>query len=453
MNRIYLDNASTAFPKAPGTAEAISGYITSGCINLYRTESRLSESGFDVLMSLRSMLSSLYGYNHMECIAFTRSITESMNWIIKGLFSSGDRVAVTANEHNAVMRPLHQVGVEIFRIPSDREGYTLWEAADSIIPPGVKGLIVNAAGNVSGAVQDLGKAAEIARRYRIPLIVDTAQSSPYTSIDMEDLGIAALGFTGHKGFLGPEGTGGMILRRDLAQMISPLIAGGTGSESDSEDLPLNVSREILQENRVMVSIRNASVKKLLGEFRKISENNPELYSKFIAEYNRPLKEGLYSDYANRDSLLDLVRYKSSTEDGYVSLKEYKSRMKADQKAIYYITGGKEEVLRTSPLVAAYREKGYEVLIMGDDIDDIVVASIGEYDKTPLKAINKAGALSDLKSDEDKAKEEAKKPVAEKIRKALGDRVKDVVISSRLTDTPAAVILSDDDPSVQMQRLL
>ena len=91
--------------------------------------------------------------------------------------------------------------------------------------------------------------------------------------------------------------------------------------------------------------------------------------------------------------------------------------------------------------------------MGDDIDDIVVASIGEYDKTPLKAINKAGALSDLKSDEDKAKEEAKKPVAEKIRKALGDRVKDVVISSRLTDTPAAVILSDDDPSVQMQRLM
>lgn len=237
MNRIYLDNASTAFPKAPGTAEAISGYITSGCINLYRTESRLSESGFDVLMSLRSMLSSLYGYNHMECIAFTRSITESMNWIIKGLFSSGDRVAVTANEHNAVMRPLHQVGVEVFRIPSDREGYTLWEAADSIIPPGVKGLIVNAAGNVSGAVQDLGKAADTARRYRIPLIVDTAQSSPYISIDMEDLGIAALGFTGHKGFLGPEGTGGMILRRDLAQMISPLIAGGTGSESDSEDLP------------------------------------------------------------------------------------------------------------------------------------------------------------------------------------------------------------------------
>ena len=222
---------------------------------------------------------------------------------------------------------------------------------------------------------------------------------------------------------------------------------------DSEDLPLNVSREILQENRVMASIRSASVKKLLGEFKKISENNPELYTKFIAEYNRPLKEGLYSDYSNRDTLLDLVRYKSSTEDGYVSLKEYKSRMKDGQKAIYYISGGKEDVLRTSPLVAAYREKGYEVLIMCDDIDDIVVSTIGEYDKTPLRAINKAGALDDLKSDEDKAKEEEKKPVAEKIKKALGDKVKDVVISSRLTDSPAAVILGDDDPSVQMQRLM
>ena len=171
---------------------------------------------------------------------------------------------------------------------------------------------------------------------------------------------------------------------------------------DSEDLPLNVSREILQENRVMTAIRNASVKKLLGEFRKIAENNPELYKKFIAEYNRPLKEGLYSDYANRETLLELVRYKSTADDGYVSLKEYKSRMKEGQKAIYYISGGKEDVLRTSPLVAAYREKGYEVLIMGDDIDDIVVSTIGEYDKTPLRAINKAGALDDLKSEEDKA---------------------------------------------------
>ncbi len=222
---------------------------------------------------------------------------------------------------------------------------------------------------------------------------------------------------------------------------------------DSEDLPLNVSREILQENRVMMSIRNASVKKLLGEFKKISENNPELYSKFIAEYGRPIKEGLYSDYANHDTLVELVRYKSSESDGYVSLKEYKERMKEGQKAIYYITGAKESILKTSPLVAAYKAKGYEVLIMGDDIDEIVVNTIGTYGDVPLKAINKEEALDDLKSEEDKAKEEDKKGIAEKIKNALGDKVKDVKISTRLTSAPAAVVLSNDDVSIQMQRMM
>ena len=222
---------------------------------------------------------------------------------------------------------------------------------------------------------------------------------------------------------------------------------------DSEDLPLNVSREILQENRVMLSIKNASVKKLLSEFKKIAENNPELYAKFIAEYNRPLKEGLYSDYSQRDTLLELVRYKSSEKDGYVSLNEYKERMKEGQKAIYYISGGKEDVLKASPLVAAYREKGYEVLIMCDDIDDIVISTISSYKDVPLKAINKKGAMDDLKTDDDKKKEEEKKPVAEKMKAALGDKVKDVLVSTRLTDTPAAVIMGDDDPSMQMQRLM
>ena len=222
---------------------------------------------------------------------------------------------------------------------------------------------------------------------------------------------------------------------------------------DSEDLPLNVSREILQENRVMSAIRNGSVKKLLSEFQKISENNPELYQKFIKEYNRPLKEGLYSDYANRDALLELVRFKSSEVEGYVSLKEYKERMKEGQKAIYYIAGGKEDVLKNSPLIEAYKKKGYEVLIMCDDIDDFVLTSIPEYKEMPLKAINKSGALDDLESEEDKAKAEESKPIAEKIKKALADRVKEVKISTRLTSSPSAVVVDENDPTVQMQRLM
>lgn len=222
---------------------------------------------------------------------------------------------------------------------------------------------------------------------------------------------------------------------------------------DSEDLPLNVSREILQENKVMTAIRNGSVKKLLGEFKKISENNPELYDKFIAQYNRPLKEGLYSDYANKDALMELVRYKSSSRDGNVSLKMYKESMKEDQKAIYYLTGGSEATLKASPLLEAYRKKGIEVLIMCDDIDEIVVSAMWEYEGLPFKAINKSGALDDIKDDETEKKKEEKKAVAEKIKNALGDKVKDVVVSTRLVDTAACVVMDENDPSVQMQRIL
>ncbi len=222
---------------------------------------------------------------------------------------------------------------------------------------------------------------------------------------------------------------------------------------DSEDLPLNVSREILQQNRVMSAIRTASVKKLLGEFQKISDQNPELYAKFIEQFNRPLKEGLYSDYANRDALLELVRFKSSSEEGYVSLASYKERMKTDQKSIYYIAGGKESTLKASPLLEAYRKKGYEVLIMSDDIDDIVVGSIGTYKELPLKAINKSGAVDDLKEEGDKEKSKESKGLIKKIKKALGDRVKDVVASSRLVQSPAVVVVDENDPSVQMQQIL
>ena len=222
---------------------------------------------------------------------------------------------------------------------------------------------------------------------------------------------------------------------------------------DSEDLPLNVSREILQENRIMSAIRNGSVKKLLSEFKKISENNPELYDKFIREYNRPLKEGLYSDYANRDTLLELVRYKSNEVEGFTSLKAYKERMKEGQKAIYYITGGKENILRNSPLLASYKKKGYEVLIMDDDIDEIVISMVGEYQELPLKAINKSGAMDDIKEEKSEDEKKNDTSLVERFKALLGDRVKDVVASDRLVDTPAVIVMDENDPSWQMQRLM
>ncbi len=236
---------------------------------------------------------------------------------------------------------------------------------------------------------------------------------------------------------------------------------------DSEDLPLNVSREILQKNRILASIQSASVKKLLGEFRKLSENDPEKYERFINEFNRPLKEGLYSDYGHREELAELVRFKTTYEpeaegkekqvSSWTSFADYVNRMKSDQKAIYYITGGDEKTLRQSPHLEAYRAKGLEVLIMSDEIDDIVIPSLGKYKEWDLKAVNRAGSDEELASEEEKKaaeeKEKDSKPVVEKIKKALGERVKDVRVSRRLADSPSCIVVDENDPSLQMERMM
>ena len=233
---------------------------------------------------------------------------------------------------------------------------------------------------------------------------------------------------------------------------------------DSEDLPLNVSREILQQNRILTNIKTSSVKKLLGEFKKLSEKTDDegkkQWSKFVSQYNRPLKEGLYSDYANREELADLVRFKSTAEEGtgddkWTSFADYVQRMKPDQKAIYYITGSDEKQLRASPLLEAYKSKGFEVIIMADEIDDIVIPSLNKYKDFDLKAVNRAGSDEELGVDKAEAEKKAEefKPVVEKIKKALGERVKDVVLSKRLSDSPSCIVVDENDPSLQLERMM
>ena len=227
---------------------------------------------------------------------------------------------------------------------------------------------------------------------------------------------------------------------------------------DSEDLPLNVSREILQQNRILNNIRSASVKKLLGEFKKLAETDKGKYETFITEYNRPLKEGLYSDYEHRDELLELIRFRTTNEENtWTSLADYVQRMKEGQKAIYYITGGDEKALRQSPHLEAYKAKGLEVLIMPDEIDDIVIPSVGKYKDWELKAANRAGSDEELSTDEEKkeAKQKEKdfKPIVEKIKTALGDAVKEVRLSKRLADSPSCIVVDENDPSLQMERMM
>jgi molecular chaperone HtpG len=230
---------------------------------------------------------------------------------------------------------------------------------------------------------------------------------------------------------------------------------------DSEDLPLNVSREILQQNKVLINIKNASVKKILSELETISETDTEKWNTFISEFNRPLKEGLYSDWANRDAIMKLIRFKSSAVDGWTSLAEYAARMKSDQKYIYYISGGDEKTLKASPLLESCRAKGIEVMIMDEEIDDIVVPQIGRYKQTvadtskewELKAVNRSGADEELGEKPDGKTESDAKPIIEKIKNALGERVKDVRLSRHLQDSPSCIVSDENDPSLQMAQML
>jgi len=222
---------------------------------------------------------------------------------------------------------------------------------------------------------------------------------------------------------------------------------------DSEDLPLNVSREILQQNRVLASIRSASVKKILSELKGIATNEPERYLQFIKQYNRPLKEGLHGDFANRETLLDLVRFKSTKVEGLTSLANVKSRLKEGQTSIYYITGGAESLLRTSPLLEIYKKKDLEVLILDDDIDEIVFSGVTSYGDLELKSINKTSTSDDLKDESEPEKAEQLQPLLHKLKTALGDRVKDVRASVRLADSPSCIVSDESEPSLQMQQML
>ena len=222
---------------------------------------------------------------------------------------------------------------------------------------------------------------------------------------------------------------------------------------DSEDLPLNVSREILQQNRLLTSIRNASVKKLLAEFRDLATNNPDLYSSFVTEFGRPLKEGLYQDFANRDTLLELVRFRTTAHDGLTSLKEYVERMRENQKAIYYITGERGANLRHSPLLEVYRTQEIEVLLMDDEIDGFVTPTIGKFDDHELKSANRSDTAADLKTADSKAQEKELDPLLKRIADVLGDAVKEVKASARLTDSPSCIVADANDPTVSMQGVL
>ena len=221
---------------------------------------------------------------------------------------------------------------------------------------------------------------------------------------------------------------------------------------DSSDLPLNVSREILQQNRIMAKIKSNSVKKILDKLKTISSNKDK-YAEFYGQYGRLIKEGVYQDFEHKEALTELLRFKSTKSKDMVSLREYVERMPEDQKSIYFITGQNQISLENSPLLEMYEKKGIEVLILDDEIDEIIITGVPKYDEKELKSVNRSGATEDFSNELDKDSEKSLKPVLKKMKKLLADKVKDVKISSRLSDSPSCIVADENDPTAQMQEMM
>ena len=236
MRRVYFDNAATSWPKAPGLPDAVRDYLERLCVNTSRTYSLAAQKEDDEIFTLREDLAAFF--HASKCIpVFSPSLTEALNTLIAGHVGAGGHVIVSGYEHNAVMRCLRLHGIAYDVIEGDGKGGTRWELFSTHVRKETRLVIVNAASNVSGIVAELDKASECAHRHQLPLIVDTAQACPFTDIDFDTLDLSAIAFTAHKGFLGPEGLGGFIAREDYAEGLRPLVAGGTGSQSDSLDMP------------------------------------------------------------------------------------------------------------------------------------------------------------------------------------------------------------------------
>ena len=220
---------------------------------------------------------------------------------------------------------------------------------------------------------------------------------------------------------------------------------------DSEDLPLNISREILQENRILANIKQHSTKKILQAIKKLNEDDFKVFTK---EYNRVIKEGIFQDYVNRELLLEIVRYKSSKVDGLTSLDDYIKRAEGREKReIYYIIGDNEKVLKNSPLLEAYKKADIEVLILDDkEVDEIVTPTIGEFKGWSLKDITTIEAPESKSKDEIEKVQKELKPLVTRIKSLLGDEIKDVKVTTRLTTSPSCVVKDSSDPMASMAHM-
>lgn len=240
MEKIYFDNGSTSFPKAPGVGDAIRDIIEHGAYNINRGGYEGAYKVADMVLTTREQLCRLFHFSESRNVVFTPSITYSLNYVIKGLLKPGDHVIVSSMEHNGMMRPLVQMahqGVTFDAAQADRDGVLDPQKVEDLIRPNTRAVMMLHASNLCGTMLPIQQVGEICARHGLIFVVDTAQTAGVFPIDMEKMHIDALCFTGHKGLRGPQGVGGMLLRDELCSQMTPLISGGTGSRSDSEEVP------------------------------------------------------------------------------------------------------------------------------------------------------------------------------------------------------------------------
>ena len=240
MKTVYLDNGATSFPKAPGVGEAMAAYIEKVGCNVSRGSYAPAYEAAGKLLEIRERLSGLLGGPGPRNLIFTPGATWGLNMLLKGLLRSGDRVAVSPMEHNAVLRPLKQLekqGVKIDYLPCDERGRLLLEEVPACLGSETRAVVLTHASNVSGGLMPVGEVGRICRERGILFLVDGAQTVGMVPVDMKAMGIDGLAFPGHKGLLGPQGIGGLAVTDALWAEMEPLAAGGTGSQSESLEMP------------------------------------------------------------------------------------------------------------------------------------------------------------------------------------------------------------------------
>ena len=239
MNMIYLDNAATSYPKPETVAQAMMHYLNEVGAPLNRSVYRSAQEAELVTLSLREQLKRFFRFPEKAAhVILTPGNTYGLNLLIKGYLHPGDHVIVSSMEHNAVMRPLLQLsGITLDRLRADSQGFIDPNDIHSLIRPNTRLILMAHGSNVSGAIQDAETIGAIAAQYGIPFALDGAQTAGHCPVDFQRFRLSALSVPGHKGLLGPSGIGALLLTEDMAKKLTPLIAGGTGSVSDSEYLP------------------------------------------------------------------------------------------------------------------------------------------------------------------------------------------------------------------------